>query len=81
MRGRIGARVKLRLRLPHRIRLRLGGGGGGSVPVATPDSVHGTCSEFQLSLATTACPHPSWIFIMLGLYKPTKTEVKGRLAM
>ena len=47
------ATVRVRLRL----RLRLGG--GGSVSVATPDSVHNTCIDLQLSLATTMYPHPS----------------------
>ena len=36
-----------------RLRLRLGEGVGGSVPVATPDSVHNTRIELQLSHATT----------------------------
>ena len=42
-----------------RLRLRLGWGVDGSVPVATPDSVHSTGIELQLSLATTTYPYPS----------------------
>ena len=47
-----GGRLGLWLRA--RLRLRLGGGVGGSVPVAMPDSLHSTCIELQLSLATTS---------------------------
>ena len=41
------------------LRLRLGEGVVGSVLVAAPDSVHSTCIELQLSLATSSYPHPS----------------------
>ena len=44
------------------LRLRLGGGVGGLVPVAVPDSVHSTCIELQLSLATT-----SWLRLRVRL--------------
>ena len=60
VRIRLRASVRIRLRLGLRIRLRVGGGCvGGSVPVSTTDSLHSTCSELQLSLATTSYPHPS----------------------
>ena len=55
---RIALRFAIWLKIRLRLRLRLGGGGG-SVPVATPDYVHSTYIELQLSLATTSYPHPS----------------------
>ena len=61
-RVRVGlrARAKVRLRLGVASGLRLGGGSGGSVPVATPDSVHSTCIQLQLTHhTTTSYPHPS----------------------
>ena len=57
--GRIRVRFGVRSRVKVRPRLGLGGGGGGSVSVATPDAVHSTCIELQLSHATTSYPYPS----------------------
>ena len=51
--NRIKMRVGMRIRIRVRIRI------GGSVPVAAPDSVHSTCSELQLSHATTSYRYPS----------------------
>ena len=42
-------RVRVRVRPRVRVRVRLRGRVGGSVPVATPNSVHSTCIQLQLS--------------------------------
>ena len=54
---KVRVRVGVRVRVRARVRARLGGGGG--ILVATPDSVHSTFIELQVSLATTSYPYPS----------------------